>query len=157
MSSALEDCIMKEAKSKKKEFYYYWKSDKVSESRSVVSDFLRPHGLCSSWNFPGQNTGVGGLSLLQGIFPTQGSNPGLPHCGWILYQRSHRGSPRILEWVAYLFSSGSSWPRNRARLSPTLQADSLPAKLPGKPYYYWILLKKLCQDNSFIQLTTTVT
>ena len=68
-----------------------------------------------------------------------------------------RGSPRILEWVAYLFSSGSSWPRNRARLSPTLQADSLPAKLPGKPYYYWILLKKLCQDNSFIQLTTTVT
>ena len=45
-------------------------------------------------------------------FPTQGLNPGLPHCGWILYQLSHKGSPRILEWVAYPFSSGSSQPRN---------------------------------------------
>ena len=44
----------------------------------------------------GQNTGVGSLSLLQGIFPTQGSNPGLPHCRRILYQLSHKGSPRIL-------------------------------------------------------------
>jgi len=48
------------------------------------------------------------FSLLQGIFPTQGSNPGLPHCRQILYQMSHKGSPRILEWVAYPFSSGSS-------------------------------------------------
>ena len=46
-----------------------------SEGRSVVSDSLRPHGLYSPWNSPGQNTGVGSLSLLQGIFPTQGSNP----------------------------------------------------------------------------------
>ena len=43
----------------------------------------------------GQNTGVGSLSLLQGIFPTQGWNPGLPHCRWILYQLSHRGSPDL--------------------------------------------------------------
>ena len=50
---------------------------KWSESCSVVSDFLQPHGLYSPWNSPGQNTGVGSLSLLQGIFPTQGSNPGL--------------------------------------------------------------------------------
>ena len=62
---------------------------KDSESRSVVSDFLRPHRLQSPWNFPGRNTGVGSLSLLQGIFPTQGSNPGLPHCRRILYQLSH--------------------------------------------------------------------
>ena len=54
---------------------------------------LRPHGLYSPWNSPGQNTGVGSLSLLQGIFPTQGSNPGLPHCRWMLYQPSHKGSP----------------------------------------------------------------
>ena len=47
------------------------------------------------WTSPGQNTGVGGLSFLQGIFPTQGSNPGLPHCRWILYQLSHKGSPII--------------------------------------------------------------
>ena len=49
----------------------------------------------------------------RGLFPTQGSNPGLPHCRWILYQLSHQESPRVLEWVAYLFSSWSSWPRNR--------------------------------------------
>ena len=58
---------------------------KWSESRSAVSNSLRPHGLYSPWNSPGQNTGVGSLFLLQGIFPTQGLNPGLPHCRWILY------------------------------------------------------------------------
>ena len=83
-----------------------------SESCSVASDSLQPHGPYRPWNSPGQNTGVGSLSLLQGIFPTQGSNPGLLHCRWILYQLSHKGSPRILEWVAYPFSRGSSWPRN---------------------------------------------
>ena len=46
-----------------------------------------------SMEFSGQDTGVGSRSLLQGIFPTQGSNPGLPHCRWILYQLSHQGSP----------------------------------------------------------------
>ena len=65
----------------------------MSESRSVLSDSLRPHGLYSPWNSPGQNTGVGSLSLLQGIFTTQGSNPGLPHCRWIFYQQNHKGSP----------------------------------------------------------------
>ena len=64
-------------------------SVKWSESHSVVSDPLRSHGLYSPWNSPGQNTGVGSLSLLQGIFPTQGSNPGLPHGRRILYQLSH--------------------------------------------------------------------
>ena len=57
---------------------------KESESHSVVSNSLRRHGLYSPWNSPGQNTGVGSLSLLQGIFPTQGSNRGLPHCRRIL-------------------------------------------------------------------------
>ena len=82
-----------------------------------------PHGLYSPWNSPGQNTGVGRLSLLQGIFLTQGSNPGLLHCRYILYQLSHKGGPnesescsvlsdplqpgdpvlqaRILEWIAF--------------------------------------------------------
>ena len=63
-----------------------------SESCSVMSDTLRPHGLYSPWNSPGQNTGVGSRSLLKGIFPTQGLNPGLLHCRWILYQLSHQGS-----------------------------------------------------------------
>ena len=80
--------------------------------RSVISNSLRPHELYSPWNSPGQTTGVGSLSLLQGIFPTQGSNPGLPHCRQILQQLNHKGSPRRLEWVAYPFSSGSSQPRN---------------------------------------------
>ena len=58
-----------------------------------MSDSLRPHGLYRTWNSPGQNTGVGSCSLLQGIFPTQGLNPGLPHCRRILYQLSHNRSP----------------------------------------------------------------
>ena len=58
-----------------------------------MSDSLRPHGLYSPWNSPGQNTGVGSLSLLQGIFPTQGSNLGLLHCRQILYQLCQKGSP----------------------------------------------------------------
>ena len=78
-----------------------------------MSDSLWTHRLYRPWISPGQNIGVGSLSLLQGIFPTQGSNPGLLHCWWILYQLSHKGSPRILEWVAYPVSSGSSWPRNQ--------------------------------------------
>ena len=66
----------------------------LSESRSVVSDSLRPRGLYSLRSSPGQDTGVGSHSLLQGIFPTQGSNPGLPHCRQILSQLSHKGSPQ---------------------------------------------------------------
>ena len=128
-----------------------------SESFSVLSNSLPPHGLYSPWNSLGQNTGVGSLSLFQGIFPPQGSNPGLLHCRqilllaelpgkpkntgvgslsllqgifptqelnlglphyrWILYQLSHKGNPRILEWVAYPFSRGSSRPRNRTGIS----------------------------------------
>ena len=56
----------------------------------VTSDSSRPHGLQNRWNSPGQNTGVGSLSFLQGIFPTQGSNPGLLHCRWTLYQLSYQ-------------------------------------------------------------------
>ena len=88
----------------------------VSESHSVLSDSLRPHGL-HPWNSPGQNTGVGSLSLLQRIFPTQEPNPDLPHCRQILYQLSHKGNSRILEWVAYPFSSRSSRPRNGTGVS----------------------------------------
>ena len=114
---------------------------------------------CSPWNSPGQNIGVGTCShLVPWIFPTQESNPGLPHCRQILYQLSHKRSPkntgvgslsllqqifltqemnwgllhcrqilyhlshqgslrRILEWIAYPFSRGSSQPRNRTRVS----------------------------------------
>ena len=73
-----------------------WKSE--SESHLVVSDFLRPHCLYSPWNPPGQNTGVGSLSLLQGIFPTRGFNPGLVHDKWILYLLSLKGPSSLWKW-----------------------------------------------------------
>ena len=115
-----------------------------------MSDSLQPHGLQAvrilcPWNAPGQNTGVGSCSLLQWIFKTQGSNPGLLNCRWILYQLSHVGSyseseshpvfpilwdpmdyalheilpARILEWVVIPFSRGSSLPRDRTQVSYT--------------------------------------
>ena len=102
---------------------------------------------------------MGSRCLLQGTFSTQGSNPGLPHCRRILYQLSHQGSPRILEWVAHPFSSTPSWPRKRTG-SPALQRDSLPAELPGKPIYSpwertkggfftsWAMREAHCQPKS---------
>ena len=69
------------------------------------------------WDFPGKNAAVGCRFLLQGIFPTQGSNPCLLHCRWILYHLSHQESPRILQWVAYPFARGSSHLRNQTRVS----------------------------------------
>ena len=90
---------------------------KESESRSVVSDSLWPHWLYSPCNSPGQNTGMSSRSFLQGIVPTQRSNLGLLHYGLILSQLGHKGSPRILEWVAYHLSRGSSQPNNWTRAS----------------------------------------
>ena len=72
-----------------------------SESCSVVADSLRPHEF--SMEFSGQNTGVGSLSLLQGIFLTQGWNPGPPHCRRIPYQLSQQKSPAR----GHRFSRGS--------------------------------------------------
>ena len=91
-----------------------------------------PPGSSGHGDSPGKNTGVGCHVLLQRIFPTQGLNPGLLHCRHILYHLSHQGSPRILKQVACPFSRGSSRPKNGIQ-KPALQADSLPAELPGKP------------------------
>ena len=74
-------------KGRKSHMQLWWKW----KSLSRVQLFATP------WNSPGQNTGVGSRSLLQGIFPTQGSNPGLPHCRRILYQLSHKGSPGVID------------------------------------------------------------
>ena len=78
-----------------------------SASRSVVSHSLQLYGLYCPGNSPGQNTGVGSLSLLQGIFPTQGLNPGLPHCRWNLYQLSHKGSPYLGRSPLYFYGCQS--------------------------------------------------
>ena len=69
-------------------------SQNIYESRSFVSNSLRPHRLYSPWNSPGQNTGVGSLSLLQRIFPTQGLNPGLPYCKQISLPAEPPGKPK---------------------------------------------------------------
>ena len=116
----------------------WWEKVKVTQ---FVSDSLWPHGLYSPWNSLGQNTGVGRFSLLQGIFSTQELNPGLPHSRWILYQLSHKGSPKILEWVAYPFSRDLPNPGIETG-SPALQVDST----------YWAIRETHDERNSFIKL-----
>ena len=83
------------------------------QSLSHVRLSVTPWTIYTLWNSPGQNTGVGSLSLLQGISPTQGLNPGLPHCRWIPYQLSHQGSPLLCiiscisaHWTLTLYSIG---------------------------------------------------
>ena len=73
--TAHQDVLLPKSKKTYQEFASFFFHE--SESRSVVSNSFQPRGLSSPWNSPGQNTGVGGFSLLQGIFPTQGKNPGL--------------------------------------------------------------------------------
>ena len=111
--------------------YLRWQKVKVPQSCPTPCDPMD----CSPWNSPGQNTDVGSLFLLQGIFPTQGSNPGLPHCRQILYQLSHKKKARILEWVAYPFSSRSSRPRNRTTVSGHCRRILYQLSYKGRPIY----------------------
>ena len=125
----------------------------MCESCSIVSDSMQPRGLYSPWNSLGHSTRVGSLSLLQGIFPTQGSNPGLPHCRWIFYQLSHKGSPKILERVAYPFSRGSSWPRNRTSISCIVDGFFTNWAIREAVIKYWVAQKVffcsiLCKNPS---------
>ena len=132
---------------------YYMKSE--SESHSVVSDSLRPHGLFSPWNSLGQNTGVSSLSLLQGIFPTQGSNPGLLHCKQILnIWASREAEPFIApsfsnfwEVFAFVFAQDmSSWVvfrECRSRISSFSVTWELQRKTNS-----WTLLEGLSIRNS---------
>ena len=76
----------------------------VCDSHSLMSDSLRPYGLYPTrllcpWNSPDKDTGVGSHPLLQGIFPTQGLNPGLLYCRWIFCHLSHQGSPRVASFA----------------------------------------------------------
>ena len=110
-----------------------------SESHSVLFDCLWPRNSLS------QSTGVGRLSLLQAIFPTQKSNPGLLHCRQILCSLNHKGSSRILVWYpilppGYLPDSGIE------PGFPALQVDSLPTELSGElKFQEWHL--KLTQGH----------
>ena len=103
------------------------------------SDY-KPSGSSVHGGSPGKNTRMSSHALLQGIFPTQGSKPGLPHCRRILCHLSHQGSPRKLEWDP----TPKDIPDPGIEPgSPALQVDSSPAELPGKhtnslPHLRWI-------------------
>ena len=91
---------------------------KVKVSRVQLTSCLRLQGLYSPWHSPGWNPGVGSPSLLQGIFPTLGSNPGLSHCRWILYQLSYQGSPY---WIKVDSKSTIVLPRWHSGKEPAFQ------------------------------------
>ena len=95
-----------------------------------MSNSLRP--------FSGPEYWRGSLSLLLGIFPTQGSNPSLPHCRWILYQLIHKGSPRILNWVAYIPSPVDLLDPGIELGSSSLQVDSLPTIRAAHGFNPWV-------------------
>ena len=133
---------------------------KVAQSCLTLCDPI----LYSPWNSPGQNTGVGNLSLLHWIFPTQQSNWGLLHCRRILSQLSYQGSPKVKVKVARScpslcdptdYSPWNSPGQNNGvgslsllqgmvptqgsnPGSPAFQADSLPAEPQGKPFYSFL-------------------
>ena len=104
----------------------------LSRVRLFVTPWSVTWQLLCPRDSPGKNTGVGYHTLLQGISPTQGSNPGLPLCRQTLYCLNHQERPSKLEWVAYPLFRGSSQPRNWTG-SPASQTSSFPAELPGKP------------------------
>ena len=110
-------------------------------SRSVVSDSLWPHGLQPArllcpWDSPGKNWG-GLHALLQGIFPIQISNPGLPHCRQILYHLSHQRNPRILACIAYPFSKESFLTKESNRGFLHCKWISYQLNYQGSPLSHW--------------------
>ena len=127
---------------------------KWSESSSVVSDSFWPHGLYSPWDSPGQNTGIGSLSLLQGIFPTQRSNPSLLHCRQILYQLSQKGylkqsRPSFWEKAMATHSSILAW-----RIPGTEEPGGLTSMRSHKVGQDWSdLAAAAAEDLYFISCT----
>ena len=99
------------------------------------------------------HTGEGSFSLLQGIFPTQGSNPGLLHCRQIHYQLSYKGSPRLLEWVAFPFSR-SSWPRNWMGVSCIEGRFFSNWAIREAPYINYTSIKKKKSKNLYLFLSS---
>ena len=113
-----------------------------SETCSVMSDSLQPQGLYSAWNSPGQNNGVSSLSLLQGIFLTQGSNPGLPYC-----------SGFFTSWL-FLFHS-KVWSEHTALGGTKLKQLR---QLSGESSHHWPSFRKLeLQDQCFAKCDARTT
>ena len=101
-----------------------WKRNLLSRVQLFATPWNSP------WNSPGQNTGLGSCSLLQGIFPTQGSNPGLPHCRQILYQLKHQGSPRTQSNYGEDKDTVKLW---------VPQAPFLTSKMTVSLFLFWVL------------------
>ena len=113
-----------------------------------MSDSLQPHGLWpvrlfSLWDSPGKNSGVGCHALLQGIFPTQGLNPCLPHCRRILYCLSYQGSP----WLSLLhhknLSSQPHYSHQHINIYFTCEKNKIfdytyPSTNPPSPPYFLV-------------------
>ena len=125
-----------------------------------MSNSLRPPGLYGPWNSPGQNTGVGSLSLLQEIFPTLGLNPGLLHCRQILYQLSYEGSLIKQWWQPLEGSSVHGILQARILECPLVLPCSppLPCLLPGDlpdPSIEPVFLKSPSLAGRFFITSTT--
>ena len=119
----------------------------LSESHSVVSNSLWPHRLYSQWNSPGQNTGVGSLSLLQGIFLTQESNWDLLHCRQILDQLSYQES-RYPLLIHLSLSIHCSLSIHYLPIYQPLTSGSVLKNLPGKEkMQFWFLGKEDALEN----------
>ena len=119
-----------------------------------MSDSLWPHGLYSLWNSPGQNTGMGTLSLLQGIFPTQGSNSGLPHCRVAFPSSRGSSQPRDLTQVSHIAGRFlTSW-STREACSHMLPLIFI-ATLQGRPLYYSHLRVDQSERDELVPLCTT--
>ena len=130
-----------------------WKLKSLSHVRLFETPWTIVYsmdGLYSPWNSPGQNTGVGSLSLLQGIFPTQGSNPDLPHCSQIFYQLSHKGSHSKNLLLGDLPNLGIK------PGSPALQKDSLPTEWWCFASIMTLALKISFKKVSFISITIKI-
>ena len=122
----------------------------ISVSCLVVSDSLWPIRLLCPWNSPGKNTGVDCHFLLQGIFPTQGLNLGLPHCKETLYQLSHQGRP-LITWemeiktgasqVAQVVKNTPASPGNLREVDSIPGSGRSPGGGSGNPLQYSCLGK----------------
>ena len=124
------------------------KKNQSDMSNSFVTPWTIDCRLLYPQDFLGKSTRMGCHFLLQGIFLTQGLNRGLLHCRQTLYHLSHKGSSYLSGWT-FPFPGDHPNPGIKSR-SPTLQADSLPAELQGKPHPEAHLFENHCMTNCFI-------